>query len=57
MTHDVLTEAPVNRTRFWSAVLLPLAWPRYRIGRIEGVGLLAIYGVFAALVIARGGAD
>ena len=24
MTHDVLTEVPVNRTRFWGAILLPL---------------------------------
>jgi cation:H+ antiporter len=36
-------------------ILIPLAWPRYRIGRIEGLVLLAVYAAFTVLVIVRGG--
>ncbi len=34
-------------------ILLPLAWPRYRIGRPEGALLLVLYVVFVAVVLAR----
>jgi cation:H+ antiporter len=34
-------------------ILLPLAWPRYRIGRIEGAVLLVLYIGFVATVLAR----
>ena len=36
-----------------TAVLLPLAWPRYRIGRLEGALLLAGYVTFVAVVLLR----
>ena len=36
-----------------TAVLLPLAWPRYRIGRPEGALLLAGYVTFVAVVLLR----
>ena len=36
-----------------TVVLLPLAWPRYRIGRPEGIALLALYVLFIAVVLAR----
>ncbi len=34
-------------------ILLPLAWPRYRIGRPEGALLLVLYAVFLVVVLAR----
>ena len=37
-----------------TAVLLPLAWPRYRIGRPEGALLLTLYVAFVAVVLVRG---
>ena len=37
-----------------TAVLLPLAWPRYRIGRIEGALLLGAYVAFLWIVFIRG---
>ena len=37
-----------------TAVLLPLAWPRYRIGRPEGALLLMLYVTFVAVVLVRG---
>ena len=37
-----------------TAVLLPLAWPRYRIARPEGVLLLGMYVAFIAIVLVRG---
>jgi cation:H+ antiporter len=37
-----------------TAVLIPLAWPRYRIGRPEGLLLLALYVAFVTVVLARG---
>ena len=36
-----------------TALLLPLAWPRYRIGRPEGVGLLLLYVAFVTVVLYR----
>jgi cation:H+ antiporter len=36
-----------------TAVLLPLAWPRYRIGRAEGALLLTGYVTFVAVVLLR----
>ena len=36
-----------------TAVLLPLAWPRYRIGRLEGALLLTGYVTFVAVVLLR----
>ena len=36
-----------------TAVLLPLTWPRYRIGRAEGALLLAGYVTFVAVVLLR----
>lgn len=38
-------------------ILIPLAWPRYRIGRTEGLVLLGVYAAFTVLVIARGSAS
>lgn len=35
-------------------VLVPLAWPRYRIGRPEGVVLLVLYAVFVEVALVRG---
>ncbi len=37
-----------------SLVLIPLVWPGYRIGRLEGLALLIAFVAFTALVIARG---
>lgn len=34
-------------------ILLPLAWPRYRIGRPEGAALLVLYVFFLVVVLAR----
>jgi len=39
-----------------TVILIPLAWPRYRIGRAEGFMLLGVYATFTVLVIARGSA-
>ncbi len=36
-----------------TAVLLPLAWPRARIGRVAGAVLLAMYVTFVAVVLVR----
>ena len=36
-----------------TVVLLPLAWPRYRIGRPEGAALLLLYVLFVTVVLAR----
>ena len=38
-----------------TAVLFLLAWPRGRIGRVEGGALLLAYAAFLAIVLARGG--
>ena len=37
-----------------TAILVPLAWPRYHIGRVEGVVLLVFYLVFIQGVLLRG---
>ena len=36
-----------------TAVLLPLTWPRYRVGRPEGALLLGLYVVFVVVVLVR----
>lgn len=36
-----------------TVILLPLAWPRYRIGRLEGAVLLVLYVGFVVTVLAR----
>ncbi|MEX2372466.1 MAG: calcium/sodium antiporter [Dehalococcoidia bacterium] len=37
-----------------AAVLVPLAWPRYRIPRREGAALLVAYAAFVAVTVLRG---
>jgi cation:H+ antiporter len=36
-----------------TAILLPLVWPRYRIGRLEGGALLVLYVLFVITVLIR----
>jgi Ca2+/Na+ antiporter len=38
-----------------TVALFLLAWPRARVGRTEGVVLLAAYVAFVAVVLVRGG--
>ena len=38
-----------------TAVLVLLAWPRARAGRVEGIALVAAYAAFVGVVLARGG--
>lgn len=38
-----------------SVILVPLVWPRYHIGRIAGVGLVALYVAAVMITIVRGG--
>ena len=38
-----------------TAALLVLGWRRGRIGRIEGLALLAAYVAFVTIVLVRGG--
>lgn len=37
-----------------SVILVPLVWPRYHIGRIAGLGLIALYVAAVVLTIVRG---
>lgn len=37
-----------------SMILVPLVWPRYHIGRIAGLGLIALYVMAVVLTIVRG---
>ena len=60
---SALVTMPIDRDLFQfefvalalsTAVLVPLAWPRYRIGRTEGVVLLVLYLAFIQIVLLRG---